>query len=323
MVGSKHDLLILRDWSANAPYRLARRAWLISKLLEGQSTKSLAASVAMTEQRVEEIAHRYKEFGLVGLFEAPRSGRPPRVDPNSILKLVSDGQIYQQDQIATKVASTKQVSEHTIWRISRSKGKQINRVRNQHRRLHAKLNESFPLIACVIQKDFQLFVLGSSFRMLRVLEPMGVLDSASKVLLSATDEFSRKKKATYIEDVFSIAATYGGDIPIRASQERRRRLVDNLNQVHALSGIPGTIYAAGDIRSKSFCDWINALNGSVLFSVDPKLRFNLFPSTRNLIGELKEIAQGKNGGQELGSTLSQSIFESIQEEIVWYRIPET
>ena len=322
MSGNKLDFLILKEWSQNASYRLARRAWLISEYLAGQDTKSLSASVAMTEQRVEEIIYRYKEFGLIGLFETSRSGRPSIASSIPIVDLVGKMKKRQEDQIASKIAIQKRISEHTIWRTARIEGTLINRSKIRSPLIRSKLSASIPLIACVLSKEFQLLAIGPSQKSLRELEPSGKLDVPSKPLVLAAAEVLAEKNIVYLEDLILMSKQLSKDVSNRVAQERRTRLVNNLDRIESFSGLPIRIFLSGDVRSKAFADWIKALKRSKFCADNPKLRFHFFPDLKTLLSESLPLAQSKTENCEWDTDMSPTVL-AMREEIVWYRFPET
>jgi hypothetical protein len=322
MAGNKLDLLVLKDWSQNASYRLARRAWLISEFLEGQDTKSLSTSVAMTEQRVEEVIQRYKGYGLIGLFEASRSGRPSSADSISIVELVGKMKKLEEDQIASKIAAYKKISEHTIWRTARIESTLINRSKVRAPLIRSKISASIPLIASVFSKEFQLLVIGPGHKSLLELEPSGKLDAPSKPLVLAAAEVLVEKNIVYLEDMISISKELVTDVPNRVAQERRIRLVNNLDRIETIAGFPIRIYLSGDIRSKAFADWIKALKRSKFCADDPKSKFRFFPDLNTLLSELLPSAQSKTEDRSWSTDMS-AVVLAMREEIVWYRFPET
>ena len=73
----------LQSWlrATTTPVGLAKRAWAILLLADGQSYAATARQVAMRERHVRKWAKRFLRHGPAGLHDAPRSGRPPVFSP--------------------------------------------------------------------------------------------------------------------------------------------------------------------------------------------------------------------------------------------------
>jgi Winged helix-turn helix len=64
------------------PYRDVIRARTILALADGVSQVEVARRVGLRRRIVRKWAERFVERGLLGLNDAPRSGRPPRFSPD-------------------------------------------------------------------------------------------------------------------------------------------------------------------------------------------------------------------------------------------------
>lgn len=85
---SDGDLEALHDWvhgSTSAPGK-ARRARIVVLSATGLGTTAIAAELGCSPQTVVEWRERYRRFGLAGLVDAPRSGRPVSVDGEAVLR---------------------------------------------------------------------------------------------------------------------------------------------------------------------------------------------------------------------------------------------
>lgn len=60
--------------------RVARRMRAIANALEGMSRAQAAAQVGLERQALRDAVVRYNAEGVDGLFDRPRSGRPPKLD---------------------------------------------------------------------------------------------------------------------------------------------------------------------------------------------------------------------------------------------------
>jgi Winged helix-turn helix len=64
------------------PYRDVIRARTILMLADGVSQAEVARRVGLRRRIVRKWAERFVDRGLLGLEDAPRSGRPPRFPPD-------------------------------------------------------------------------------------------------------------------------------------------------------------------------------------------------------------------------------------------------
>jgi CRP-like cAMP-binding protein len=64
------------------PYRDVIRARTILLLADGVSQAEVARRVGLRRRIVRKWAERFVDRGLLGLNDAPRSGRPPRFSPD-------------------------------------------------------------------------------------------------------------------------------------------------------------------------------------------------------------------------------------------------
>jgi hypothetical protein len=80
--GTREQLL---SWlrATKTPVGLAKRAWAMLRLADGQSYAATARPVSLRERHVRKWAKRFLREGPAGLHDAPRSGRPPVFSPRS------------------------------------------------------------------------------------------------------------------------------------------------------------------------------------------------------------------------------------------------
>lgn len=94
MQGRKTALIVRMDdatrgqllsWirATKTPVGLAKRAWAMLLLADGQSYAATSRQVALRERNVRKWAKRFLRDGPAGLHDAPRSGRPPVFSPRS------------------------------------------------------------------------------------------------------------------------------------------------------------------------------------------------------------------------------------------------
>ena len=130
----ENEAEILAQWANGKDLRLGRRAWLVYESSKGVTTKELSKAVAMTEQRVVEIIDRYKDSGLLGLIEKPRSGRAKKISSDIVQDLVDEmphkniGEI-NADELVWKIQQDTRVriSKDVIWRQARISGISLKR----------------------------------------------------------------------------------------------------------------------------------------------------------------------------------------------------
>lgn len=91
MDDTQREQLLLWRRSTKTPVGLAKRAWAMLLLADGQSYAATARRVSMRERHVRKWAKRFLRDGPAGLHDAPRSGRPPVFSPRSRRASGQDG----------------------------------------------------------------------------------------------------------------------------------------------------------------------------------------------------------------------------------------
>ncbi len=109
--------------------RAAERARLVLMAADGASNRDIGAVIGMHYNQVAVWRRRYAEFGLAGLSDGERSGRPPVYDHDDVLLLVKTVTEPPPDEATrwTMEAIAKRLNEHgvaisasQVWRICRS-----------------------------------------------------------------------------------------------------------------------------------------------------------------------------------------------------------
>jgi predicted DNA-binding transcriptional regulator len=79
----REQRMVLEDISRamSMPHRDVVRARTILLLTDGVSQSEVSRRVGLQRRIVRKWAQRFVERGLLGLNDAPRSGRPPRFSP--------------------------------------------------------------------------------------------------------------------------------------------------------------------------------------------------------------------------------------------------
>jgi transposase len=109
--------------------RVAERARLVLLAADGASNRRIGAVIGMHYNQVAVWRRRYAEFGLVGLADGDRSGRPPVYDHDDVLLLVKTVTEPPPDETTrwTMEALARRLKEHglaisasQVWRICKS-----------------------------------------------------------------------------------------------------------------------------------------------------------------------------------------------------------
>ena len=76
------DRQTLREWAASRSMeaRLVERARMISKLLDGASVSKVATDLKVHPNTIIDWRNRFAAAGVAGLYDRPRSGKPPKYD---------------------------------------------------------------------------------------------------------------------------------------------------------------------------------------------------------------------------------------------------
>jgi transposase len=115
--------------SNTAEARDAERARLVLMAADGASNRNIGAAIGMHYNQVAVWRNRYAEFGLVGLADGERPGRPPIYGHDDVLLLVKTVTEPPPDEMTrwTMEAIAGRLSEHgvaisasQVWRICRS-----------------------------------------------------------------------------------------------------------------------------------------------------------------------------------------------------------
>lgn len=108
---------------------MAQRARLVLMAAEGASNREIGETIGMHYNQVAVWRRRYLEFGLAGLRDADRPGRPPVYDHDDVLLLVKTVTESPPDEATrwTMEAIAARMNEHgvgisasQVWRICRS-----------------------------------------------------------------------------------------------------------------------------------------------------------------------------------------------------------
>jgi transposase len=81
----------------NTPVGKLKRAQIIWLASQGLATPEIAQQVKVSERMVRNRLHRFNEQGLLGLEEAPRSGRPMTYTPEEVSSIIQTALSHPRD----------------------------------------------------------------------------------------------------------------------------------------------------------------------------------------------------------------------------------
>ncbi len=81
----------------NTPVGKLKRAQIIHLAHQGLLTPEIAKQLEVSERMVRNRLHRFNEQGLLGLEEAPRSGRPATYQPELVSEIIQTALSRPQD----------------------------------------------------------------------------------------------------------------------------------------------------------------------------------------------------------------------------------
>jgi transposase len=133
---SEEDRKTLEIWarSRTLETRLVERARIIIGCLDGKSVNHIAQELKVRPNTVIEWRQRFEKKGVKGLYDNPRSGKPPRygVDfRNQVLATLEQSPpLGQATWDGPAVAEHVKGSVHAVWRILRKEGICLSRQRS-------------------------------------------------------------------------------------------------------------------------------------------------------------------------------------------------
>jgi len=120
--------------SRTAEARIVERAKMITGLLKGTKVKDIAAQLGVRQNTVIDWRKRFEVEGINGLYDKPRSGKPPRYTDdfrNQVLKVLEESPpngLSSWD--GPSVAKRINASAHAVWRVLRKEGICLQRQRS-------------------------------------------------------------------------------------------------------------------------------------------------------------------------------------------------
>lgn len=307
------DIVVLKIWAEVAPFRIARRAWLVLEYLTGKSTKTLATSVAMTEQRVQEVIDRYKDMGLMGLFEMPRKGRPEKEHSEKLNKINDREEGVDVFQIAKGLNK----SIDWVWREARLGNWMITRQRKRVFNIPLALSKQLPVVAILLASEYQIIVVAEKINTLRHLSINTLIDGLSKEIIEILEfSFKSDQKITF-ESLINVSNLINISLPIRADEERRQRVIRNLDWIERVTKSSLKFYICGNIQSDSLNRWIKSFQQSEKHGENTKLRYSFFSNIDKSLEAIK-MEYSIDNYENFWREELQKKLENMQGQLIWY-----
>lgn len=146
--------------------RIARRMLAIANALDGMSRDEAACAAGMDRQTLRDWVLRYNQYGLDGLADQPRGGRPPKLEPYEkaeILEIVIAGpdpetsgiSAFTRDDLVRICEERfgKRVASTTMGRILRTLGLSRQKARPSHPKRDAAAQAAFKKSPGTAQKN--------------------------------------------------------------------------------------------------------------------------------------------------------------------------
>ena len=133
---SMDDRKIIESWmnSRTIEARMFERAKIIYKCLEGKRVVQIAKELDIRPNTVIDWRRRFEQKGISGLYDKPRSGKPPRYGKefrDKVLNTIEqEPPAGQAGWDAPAIAKMVNGSTHAVWRVLRKEGICLNRQRS-------------------------------------------------------------------------------------------------------------------------------------------------------------------------------------------------
>lgn len=163
---------MLRFWRDGTDLKLARRAWLVLEEADGRLETDLALATGMKSSAVQAVVRSFRRLGLMGLVDAPRSGRPSATIATCMVQDARQGS-------AREAALVHGVSADTVWRRARLAGLSIERSTGRNRPVPP--STAAPTVVGVYSDDSTAVVLVAARQAIeKQMSPMGSCHSADR-----------------------------------------------------------------------------------------------------------------------------------------------
>lgn len=280
--------------------------------------KSITESVGMSEQRVLEVISRYQEFGLIGLFEKPRSGRPATPQEEAqLIGLILEAKFRKEELNVQYLAQGSKQSNDVVWRETRIRNLIISRKRIRTIACRTELSENVPIVACVLSADFQMVVIGKSFKNLSKQLLTGVIDGVSNEIKENIIFEKSASRVITLEKLIVGSTKVKNKKKERMQAERRKRLIKKIDLLEEKIKSQVTFYISGKIESQCLVDWVKTLQHSKYFLSLPQRRFRFFSNFKNSLDTINAEFSNNSKHKFWKSEILNKI-NHLNEELVWY-----
>jgi len=246
------DVPVLHAWRDGADLRLARRAWIVLEDADGRSVVDLAEATGLPSRTVQRLVRAYRRDGLLGVLDAPRSGRPTKSPPSFGITAGAN------TRSARAVADQFGVSRDVVWRRARLNGSPPRERGKSTRRLDGRrLRTVTGVFAAEVAT---VMMVESSPSLLGGLRSLGIRKTFGRQAGSQR----RKPELVDWRTELELARDTGGTATPRALAEAVSWFL-----IRTISPGPGTtILIAGDPTRRCVVDWLVALKARLTTSVD-------------------------------------------------------
>ena len=128
------ETLVAISKSRNEELRIVERAQIILASLEGKEIQQVARELGLSIPTVDKWRRRFSLFGLRGLWDQPRSGKPAKYDAhfrNRVLALLEQpAPPHLSHWDGPALAERLKASVYAVWRVLRREGIYLQRQRS-------------------------------------------------------------------------------------------------------------------------------------------------------------------------------------------------
>lgn len=133
---SEKDRQVITEWvnSRSIEWRLVERAKIINMLLAGEQVNKTSTALGISQNTVIEWRDRFIANGIKGLYDLPRSGKPPKYDKEFRDQVLKTLELVppkgQASWDGTSLAKHLGASDDAVWRVLRKEGICLARQRS-------------------------------------------------------------------------------------------------------------------------------------------------------------------------------------------------
>jgi len=219
---------------------------LVLEEAEGRPETELALATGQKSSAVQAVVRSFRRLGLMGLVDAPRSGRPLTADKSNLVA-------NARNSSARAAAVAEKVSRDVVWRQARLEGLSIERSTGRIRPVPAY--PSMPRVVGLYSDDTTAVLLSASHEAIdEWVSPIGGCRSSERGRVVAAAGVANKD---WKEALTELRDRPGG-VPERARSEAKAWFAQRAGKVVAV-GCDLTALVCGDPTSKDFIRWLGVL----------------------------------------------------------------